>query len=94
MVSGSAMKYPLTAGDPTGRMSSPARFSSGCFQNTKLLKRGHAIVQADFFGNFAVLDPEHSRSGKPHLPAGRRRKGAGEKVADAATPQRPTTKLR
>ena len=33
----------------------PARFRSGCLQNTKLLKRGHAI------------GPEHDLSGKPHL---------------------------
>jgi hypothetical protein len=33
----------------------PARFRSGCLQNTKLLKRGHAI------------DPERDLSGKPHL---------------------------
>src|SRR5271170_7696735 len=95
MVSGSAMKYPLTAGDRAGRMIPPARFSSDCRQDTKLLKRGHAIVQANFLGNFAVLDPEHSRPGKPHLPAGRRRKGAGEKVAEGGSGARaaalPTT---
>jgi hypothetical protein len=72
-------------------MISPVRFSSGCLQDTKLLKRSHAVVQADFFGNFTVLDPEHSRSGKPHLPAGRRRKGAGEKVAEAGSGVRAAT---
>src|SRR5271168_2700678 len=87
MVSGSAMKCVLTAGERAGRMIFPARFSSRCLQDTKLLKR----VQADFFGNFAVLDPEHSRSGKPHLPAGRRRKGAGEKVAEGGSGVRAAT---
>src|ERR1700751_4984759 len=53
----------------------PARFRLGCLQNTKLLKRGHAI------------DPEHDLPGKPHLqfyrlvsvPNGEKSKNWGQK---------------
>jgi hypothetical protein len=51
MASGSAWNILLRR--PGGEFPGP--FPAGCLQNTKLLKRGHAI------------DPEHDLSGKPHL---------------------------
>src|SRR5271157_4841723 len=85
------MKYPLTAGDRAGRMISPGPFLVRLPSGYQAAEARSRHRPGQFLRQFAFLDPEHSRSGKPHLPAGRRRKGADEKVAKGGSGVRAAT---
>lgn len=49
------------------------RLQSRHRDKSKLLQRGHAVVEPDLFDNFAVLQPKHRGSREPHFPTGRGR---------------------
>jgi hypothetical protein len=40
---------------------------SGCFEQSQLLKRRDAIVQADLFHNLTFLEAKHGRTGETHF---------------------------
>ena len=52
---------------------------------TKLLKRGHAIVQTDLFDDLAVFELQYGRSGEMHLPASCGRQRSDEKITERRT---------
>ncbi|WP_241671576.1 hypothetical protein [Dankookia rubra] len=62
--------------------SSGRIFCSGSAHETKLLKRGHAIIQSDLLCDLAILKAKHGRSGEVHLPAGCRRQRSDEKFTE------------
>src|SRR3954470_12346101 len=64
---------------------------SGSAHETKLLERGHAIVQADLLCDLAILQAKHGRSGEVHLPAACRRQGSDEKITEGWPGMRPAT---
>src|SRR6476620_8738983 len=71
--------------------SSGRIFYSDSAYETKLLKRGHAIIQADLLCDLAILQAKHSRSSEVHLPAGCRRQRPGEKITEGWPGMRPAT---
>src|SRR5215813_15009651 len=59
----------LICGNWIGDHTRSSPFRSGSFQDAKLLKRGHPVVEANFLCDLAVLDAEHGCAREPHLPA-------------------------
>ena len=51
-------------------------------EQAELRQRGHAIVKTDLRDDLAVLEPEHGRSGEPHLAAGGCRQRSHQEVAE------------
>jgi hypothetical protein len=48
----------------------------------ELLEGGHAIIEANFFHDLAVLEPQHGRAGEMHRPARRGRQRAEQKITE------------
>src|SRR5215472_14237468 len=75
----------LICGNWIGDHTRSSPFRSGSFQDAKLLKRGHPVVEANFLCDLAVLDAEHGCAREPHLPARCRWQGAHEEVAEGGS---------
>ena len=65
------MRRMLTPGGPGLRLLMPAPML--CDQSRtnqpELLERSHAVIEADFLRNLAVLDAQHRCAGEVHLAA-------------------------
>src|ERR1700709_2581484 len=66
-------------------------FCSGSAHETKLLERGHAIVQTDLLCDLAILQAQHGRAAEAHLPAGSRWQGSDEKITEGWAGMRSPT---
>ena len=60
--------------------------SSGCRDDSELLKDLHTVVEPELLDDETVLDLEHRRAGEAERLAGRRRRGADGKVIEDDRP--------
>ena len=64
------------------------RPESRCLHQRELRQCRHAIVQADFLDDLAILEAQHGRAGEKHFPAGGCWRRADEKVAEGGPDMR------
>src|SRR2546426_5131683 len=68
-------------------MPGPFRHGYGrlwdCCDESELLEGGHAIIEADFFNDLAIFEPQHGRAGEMHLPACRGRQRSEKKITES-----------
>ena len=61
------VSMPYLISERIGDHTRSSPFRSGSFQDAKLLKRGHPVVEGNFLGDLAILDAEYGRAREPHL---------------------------